>query len=88
MLGLYCCLGFSVVAESGGYSLAVVRGLFIAVASLVAKPRLWSTGSVAPRHAGPFGVGTEPVSPSLSGGSFTTEPPGQPCDFFACFRIH
>ena len=30
-----CCVGFSLVAASGGYSLAVVRGLLIVMASLV-----------------------------------------------------
>ena len=37
VLGLHCCTGFSLVMESGGYSLASVRGLLIAVASLVAE---------------------------------------------------
>ena len=36
-------LGFSLVAESRGYSLAAVHGLLIAVASLVAEHRLWGT---------------------------------------------
>ena len=35
MLGLCCYLGFSLVAESGGYSLVVVCGPLIVVASLV-----------------------------------------------------
>ena len=54
MLGLHCCMGFSSVAESRGYSLAVLCGLPTAVA-----PRVWSTGSgpqaavvVAPRLYG------------------------------------
>ena len=50
MLGLRCCAGFSVVAASGGYYPVVVRGLLIAVASLVAELRLWSTGSVVMAH--------------------------------------
>ena len=37
VLGLHCCIGFSLVAGSGGYFLVVVRGLFIAVASLVVE---------------------------------------------------
>ena len=37
VLGLRCCTGFSLVAASGGSSLVVVRGLLIAVASLVAE---------------------------------------------------
>ena len=37
VLGLCCCLGIFLVATSGGYSLAVVHGLLIVVASLVAE---------------------------------------------------
>ena len=51
MLGLCCCMGFSVVAESRGYSLAAVRGPLIAVASLVAEHGLqgaWASGAVPP----------------------------------------
>ena len=36
MLGLYCCVDFSLVVASRGYSPAAVRGLLIAVAPLVA----------------------------------------------------
>ena len=39
VLGFRCCVGFSLVAESGGYLLQ--RGLLIAVVSLV-EHRLWS----------------------------------------------
>ena len=35
VLGLHCCSGFSLVAESGGYFLVVMSGLLIAVAPLV-----------------------------------------------------
>ena len=59
-LGLHCCAGFSLVAVSRGYSLAVVRELLTAVAtSLVAEqglygawasvgapPGLWSAGLI------------------------------------------
>ena len=37
VLGLHCCAGFSPVAASGGYSLAVVLGLPIAVTYLVVE---------------------------------------------------
>ena len=37
MLGLHCCLGFSIVAASRGYSLVAAHGLLIATASLVAE---------------------------------------------------
>ena len=40
VLGLHCCSDFSLVAQSRGYSLVVVCGLLIVVASLVAEPRL------------------------------------------------
>ena len=37
---LSCCVGFSVVAKSGGYSLAIALRLLIVVASLVVEPGL------------------------------------------------
>ena len=37
VLGLCCCLGFSLVVVSGGYALVLVCGFLIAVASLVAE---------------------------------------------------
>ena len=37
--GLHCCVGFSLVAASGGYSVAV-RGLLTVVASLIVEHRL------------------------------------------------
>ena len=40
VLGLRCCEGFSLVGESGGYSLAVAHRLLIAVAFLVVENRL------------------------------------------------
>ena len=40
VLDLLCCSGFSLVAASRGDSLVAVRGLRIAVASLVAEHRL------------------------------------------------
>jgi len=40
MLGLCCCEGFSRGVVSGGFSLAVVCGLLIAVASLAVEYRL------------------------------------------------
>ena len=36
-LGLHCCVGFSLVAVSGDYSLVVVCRLVLAMASLVAE---------------------------------------------------
>ena len=40
VLGLHYCMGFSLAAVSRGYSVVVVHGLLIAVASLVAQHRL------------------------------------------------
>ena len=40
VLGLCCCGGFSLAVASGGYSLAVVLGLLIAMTSLFAEHRL------------------------------------------------
>ena len=39
VLGLRCCVGFSLVAASGGYPPAAVHRLLTAVASLVAEHR-------------------------------------------------
>ena len=39
-LDLHCCVGFSVIAASGGYSLVAVCGLLIAVASPVVEHKL------------------------------------------------
>ena len=63
MLGICCCMGFSLVVTSSHYSLAVVRRLLIMVVSLVAErrlqsaqasvvvaPGLWNTGSVVVVH--------------------------------------
>ena len=47
LLDLCSCAGFSPVVTSRGYSLVVVPRILIAVASLVAAPGLWSTGSIA-----------------------------------------
>ena len=43
VLGLGCYMGFSVVVARGGDSQVAMQGILIAVSSLVAKHRLWST---------------------------------------------
>jgi len=43
VLGLHCCVGFSLVAASEGYYLVVVCRLFIVVASLIVEHELFST---------------------------------------------
>ena len=67
-------------------SLAVEHRLYGAQASVVVAPGLWSTGSLVVVHglSGSVVCGIfldpriEPTSPALSGGVFTTEPPGKP----------
>ena len=44
MLGLHCCVGFSLVAEGRVYSLVVVQRLLIVVASLLVGHGLSSCG--------------------------------------------
>ena len=81
----------SLVAKSGGYSLAVVCGLLIPVASLVGKRRLQgmrASAVVVSRRSNSAaalcsmwnlcGPGTTPVSPALPSEFFTTNPTGQP----------
>ena len=98
MLGLCCCTGLALAAESRSYSLAAALRLLLVVASLIAEHRLWcrsfsSCGSRALEHrlsnCGAWaqlfrgmrdlpGSGIELMSPALTGGFFTTEPPGRP----------
>ena len=68
VLGLCCFVDFSLTVASGGYSLAVVHGLHIAVASPAVEPKFWGMwasvvvahglnscgipGLVAPWHVG------------------------------------
>ena len=58
LLGLPCCMGFSLAVVSRDYSQATVHGLLIAVASLVAEHRLQgmqaSAGPVCGLHNGGF----------------------------------
>ena len=46
--------------------------------SSVWAPWLWRMGLFALWRVDLLGSATEPVSPALAGGFFTTEPPGQP----------
>ena len=46
VLGLHCCVGFSLAVESEGYSLVAVCRLLFTVTSFVAEHRLQGTGSV------------------------------------------
>ena len=92
--------GFSLVVASRAYSLAVVHRLLLAVPSLdveaqalgsrssvVAAPRLWSSGSGVVAHGlrdmwGLPRAGIEPASPALAGRFLTPGPPGTPRPFF------
>ena len=94
VLGLSCCMSFSLCDKQG----LAGRGLPISVASLVAGQELWHSGfsrccSWAPEHRlkscgaqaqllrGMWdlpGPGIEPMSPALAGEFFTTEPPRKP----------
>ena len=97
MLGLCCCVDFSLVAASGGYSLVAVCGFLIAVVSLAEHGRAlghagssWSAWAqylehkdfVVPRQVGSCQTEIKPVSPAMAGRFFTTEPPGKPCIYF------
>ena len=84
-MGLRCCIGSSLVAVSGDYSLVAVLRLLMAVASLVAEHRLQGTRSLVVVVLGlsscgtqaylpcslwnPPGSGIEPVSSTLAGDS-------------------
>ena len=84
-------MGFPPVAESGGSSLVAVRGLLTLGAPLVAEHRLSGMQASAivasglwSREAGfscSVACGVEPMSPTLAGEFFTTEPQGKPRRF-------
>ena len=82
LLGLSCCTSFSLVAVCG-----------LLVVALTVKQGSGAAAAVAPGPSGtasvvavpglvalwdPSRLAVEPVSPVLTGGSFTTEPPGKP----------
>ena len=41
VLGLHCCMGFFLVAESRGYSLVGVSGFLVAMTSFVVEHGYW-----------------------------------------------
>ena len=74
-------MGFSLVVQSGGYSLVVGCGLLMAVAYLVAEYRLNSCDAQVSLLRGMWDLsepGIEPISPGLTGRFSITEPPGRP----------
>ena len=68
MLGLHCCLGFSLVAVSGDYSVVVALGFLIAVASLVTEHDSRAPGLRELQLLGSKGAGSVTVArgPSCS----------------------
>ena len=62
VLGLYCLRTFPVVAARGVYSLVAVRKLLIAVASLVAKHRLWGLWASVATAPGVMSIGSMVVA--------------------------
>ena len=52
VLGLHCCVGVSPVAVSGDYSLGVVGGRLVAVASLVVEHKFKAQRSQQLQHMG------------------------------------
>ena len=93
MLGLPWCVGFSLVVVcswvcgllSGGFfceAPALEHMGFSSCVSQALEHRLNSCGSWAELPHGMRdlpGSGTEPISPALAGGFFTSEPSGKPC---------
>ena len=82
--GLCCCVGFSLVVASGGYSLVSVHGLLlIAVASLLVEHGLeahWLQ-LLTCRLSCSTACGIFPdqgLNPALAGGFLTPGPPGAP----------
>ena len=92
MRGLCFTMAFSPVVLSGAFSLVVVQGLLIVVASLVAEHGLLSLqasealglsscGTQAYLHCSMWNLprlGIELMSPALAGRFLTTGPPGKP----------
>ena len=75
--------------ESGGYPLAAVCRLLVAVASLVAEHRLNSCSAWALLLCGtwdPSGPGIESVPTALAGRLLTTEPPEKTLHSFSYLK--
>ena len=79
-VGSSLLLGLFLVGVSGGYSLAMVLGLLIMVASLIVEHRLSNSGAGSLLLQGMWDLprsGMKPISPALPGRYFTTEPEGK-----------
>ena len=88
MLGLHCSAGSPLVAV---FSLLIAAASFVVEGGLawtsgVAAPGTHNTGAIVVAHglscSAAYGIfpdqGSNPVSPALAGGFFTTQPPGKP----------
>ena len=69
VLGFHYCMGFSLGAQA---SVVVAPGHSHCITRGLLLRGMWNL------HRS----GMEPVSPSLAGGFFTTEPPGKPWDLY------
>ena len=59
MFGLHCCVGFSLVAESGGSSLTAMLGRLLlrnTGSRAHGLQQLWHRGLVASQHVGNFQI--------------------------------
>ena len=82
--GLHYCMGFSLVLQSGGYSL--VHGLIMAVAYLVAEYRLNSCGTQVQLPCGMWDLSEPGIEPMSPGHGSTTEPPAKPWGDFSLMQ--
>ena len=86
MFSLCYHVSFTLVMESGGYSLAAVPRGLSSCGSWALEHRLNSCGTCAQLLHGTWdqpGSGIESVSPVLAGGFFTTESLGKPSIFIS-----
>ena len=65
-LGLHCCASLSLVADGGGCSLVAMRGLLIAVASLVAEHGLKDSQASAAAALGLSSCGSHALEHSFN----------------------
>ena len=89
MFSLCYCVSFTLVMESGGYSLVAVPLGLSSCRSWALERRLNSCGAWAQLLHGMWdhpGSGIESISPVLAGGFFTTESLGKPSIFIFYYQ--